>query len=91
MNVKPCRGCRQPIALVRRGENTQRWLVLDAAPIRPHSERDAHRVRVVDGAVGYSLSHMREHLDMRAVFEADSGPIEDFPWHTIHACPAKER
>lgn len=90
MNVKPCRDCRRPVSLARRADDTSRWVVLDAAPVRPESVRDGHNVRVMDAGAAYTLAHMREHLDMRFAFETDRGPIEDFPHHTVHDCPKRK-
>lgn len=87
--VSQCKGCRRPIIFVRKAENTQKWAVLDAAPVRPALVRDYHQVRIIDGPA-YTVQHMREHLDMRFSFETDRGPIEDFPHHTVHDCPARK-
>lgn len=87
--VSQCKDCRRPIIFARRADDTSEWAVLDAAPVRPESIRDAHNVRVVDGHA-YTLAHMREHLDMRFAFEPDRGPVEDFPHHTIHDCPKRK-
>jgi hypothetical protein len=87
MNARPCRrNCGDYVVLARKGENTQKWAVLDADPVTPARVADANTIRVLDGRIAYNLAHMRESLEFRSVLQPDIGPAEDYPWHPIHHC-----
>lgn len=84
---KPCHTCRRPILVVRRAENSIRFMPVDAAVQDPVRVRDTSTIRVLRGDRGYSVSHLRDVLSMDLAFDRSRPQsVDDFPWHTVHAC-----
>lgn len=94
MRVQRCKDCGLLISFARKAEDTNRWAVLDSAPVTPAGVFDASAVRIVSGQYAYRLEHLKETLEMRRDMSttlAHDTAAEDFPWHNIHHCKARDK
>lgn len=87
MNVKPCKHCRRPISWVLRATN-RKPVPVDSAPLK--GRRPRGDFLIVDRGYGYTQDAMTDRLRNALAFDKERKTVDDFPWHTIHVCPAKK-